>query len=63
MEGTLGFWHKFYQGPKGGFRWGIQYSYVTKSGWSGNNGVAGALGISPKAVDNMVWTSFRYYIP
>jgi hypothetical protein len=22
-----------------------------------------AFGISPKAVDNMVWTSFRYYIP
>jgi hypothetical protein len=33
------------------------------AGWSGNNGVATAIGISPKAVDNMVWTSFRYYIP
>jgi hypothetical protein len=63
MEGTLGFWHRFYQGPKGGLRWGIQYSYFTRSGWSGNNGVATAVGISPKAVDNMVWTSFRYYIP
>jgi hypothetical protein len=57
QEGTLGFWHKFYQGPKGRVQWGIQYSYVTKSGWSG------ASGIQPKAVDNMVWTSFRYYIP
>jgi hypothetical protein len=63
FEGTLGFWHKFYQGPKGGLRWGIQYSYLTRSGWSGNNGVATAVGVSPKAVDNMVWTSFRYYIP
>jgi hypothetical protein len=62
-EGTIGFWHKFYQGPKGGFRWGIQYSYFTKSGWSGNNNVPAAVGASPKAVDNMVWTSFRYYIP
>jgi hypothetical protein len=63
-EGTLGFWHKFYNGPKGGMRWGIQYSYITKSGWSGNGGLAaGAPGISPKAVDNMIWTSFRYYIP
>jgi hypothetical protein len=62
-EGTIGFWHKFYQGPKGGFRWGIQYSYFTKSGWSGNNNVPAAVGVSPKAVDNMVWTSFRYYIP
>jgi len=63
-EGTLGFWHKFYNGPKGGMRWGIQYSYITKSGWSGSGGVApGTPGISPKAVDNMIWTSFRYYIP
>ncbi len=57
MEGTLGFWHKFYQGPKGGLRWGIQYSYLTKSAWSG------AGGIQPKAVDNMVLTSFRYVLP
>jgi hypothetical protein len=63
MEGTLGFWHKLYQGPKGGLRWGIQYSYFTRNAWSGNNGVATAVGVVPKAVDNMVWTSFRYYIP
>jgi len=57
QEGTLGFWHKMYQGPKGGVRWGIQYSYITRSGWSG------AGGIQPKAVDNMVFTSFRYFLP
>src|SRR6202163_2663877 len=63
-EGTLGFWHKFYNGPKGGMRWGGASSYITKSGWSGNGGLApGVPGISPKAVDNMIWTSFRYYIP
>jgi hypothetical protein len=56
-EGSFGFWHKVYNGPKGGIRWGLQYSYLTKSGWSGANG------ISPKAVDNMLFTSFRYYIP
>ena len=67
QEGTIGFWQKFYQGPKGRLQWGIQYSYVTKSGWSGNNSSPTSTtpgpGISPKAVDNMVWTSFRYYIP
>jgi hypothetical protein len=62
-EGTLGFWHKIYNGPKGGLRWGIQYSYITRTGWSGNNNVLTAPGIAPKAVDNMVFTSFRYYIP
>lgn len=66
QEGSVGFWHKFYNGPKGGLRWGLQYSYITKSGWSGNNiatGVGTAAGVSPKAVNNMFWTSFRYYIP
>jgi len=62
LQGSLGFWHRITQGPHGGLRWGIQYSYFTRSGWSGNNN-SGAAGISPKAVDNMIWTSFRYYLP
>jgi hypothetical protein len=56
-EGTIGFWHRFYQGPKGGIRWGLQYSYFERNAWSG------ASGITPKAVDNIFWTSFRYYLP
>jgi hypothetical protein len=66
-EFTLGFWHKLYQGPKGGLRWGLQYSYLYKNGWSGNNTSPTAAiqpaGVGPKAVDNMIFTSFRYYIP
>jgi len=60
-EGTLGFWHRVYQGEKGRVQWGIQYSYFYKVGWSG--GAAGSPAIAPKAVDNMVETSFRYYLP
>jgi hypothetical protein len=60
-EGTLGFWHKIYQGEKGRVQWGVQYSYFYKTGWSGNNGTTTS--VSPHAVDNMVWTSFRYYLP
>jgi hypothetical protein len=68
VEGTLGFWHKLYNGPKGRLQWGIQYSYLSKVAWSGNattNIVPPATVISqrPKANDNMVFTSFRYYIP
>jgi hypothetical protein len=64
MEGTLGFWYRFYQGPKGGFRWGLQYSYFSKNGWSGDNNAPGAPGFfPPKAINNMVWTSVRYYLP
>jgi hypothetical protein len=55
-EGTIGFWHKVTQGPKGGIRWGIQYSYMEKDAWSGEGG-------APKGINNMVWTSFRYYFP
>jgi hypothetical protein len=64
QEATLGFWHKVYQGPKGGFRWGIQYSYLAKDAWSGLGGVAaGGTAISPKGINNMIWTSFRFYLP
>jgi hypothetical protein len=63
-EGTAGFWHKIYQGPKGGVRWGIQYSYLVRNSWSGSGGLAaGTPGVNAKSVDNMVFTSFRYYIP
>ena len=64
QEATLGFWYKFYQGPKGRFQFGVQYSYLAKDAWSGNGGVpTGGFAISPKGIDNMVWTSFRYYLP
>lgn len=63
QEGTVGFWHKIYQGPKGGLRWGLQYSYLTRDSWSGNDNTPTVAGVNAKAVDNMLFTSFRYYIP
>jgi hypothetical protein len=64
QEPTLGFWYKFYQGPKGRVQFGLQYSYLTKNTWSGTGGVAaGNPAIGPKANDNMIFTSLRYYIP
>jgi hypothetical protein len=62
MEGTLGFWHKLYQGEKGRVQWGFQYSYLYRTGWSGSNNTAAA-GVGPHAVNNMFFTSFRYYLP
>jgi hypothetical protein len=63
-ESTLGFWYKFYQGSKGRLQFGVQYSYISKNAWSGTGGVpAGGVAVSPKGIDNMVFTSFRYYIP
>jgi hypothetical protein len=60
IEGTFGFWYRFYNGPKGRIQWGPQYSYVVRNTWSGTT--AGNSG-QPHAVDNMFFTSFRYYLP
>ncbi|MGB2675609.1 MAG: hypothetical protein WAN12_00820 [Candidatus Acidiferrum sp.] len=64
-EGSLGFWYKFYQGEKGRVALGMQYSYFYRTGWSGSGGTlpTGVTSVGPHAVDNMVWTSFRYYLP
>ena len=56
-QATVGFWHKPYIGAFGKFQWGVQYSYTERHGFPGNNGLTAA----PKATENMVFTSFRYY--
>jgi hypothetical protein len=61
LEGTLGFWYRFYNGPKGRFQFGGQYSYVQRNTWSGVNATGG--GVDPHGLDNMVFTSVRYYLP
>jgi len=64
IEGTLGFWYKFYSGPRGTFQYGTQYSYVTRNAWSGAGGLpSGLAGLQPNGIDGMVFTSFRYYLP
>jgi len=64
IEGTLGFWYRFYNGPKGRFQYGMQFSYATRQTWSGlGSAGAGAPGVTPEGLDGMVFTSFRYYLP
>ncbi len=63
-EGTLGFWYKPYNGPKGRLQFGLQYSYVTKTAWTGyGTKLPAPSGANPTAIDNMFFTSFRYYLP
>ena len=57
IEGTAGFWYRFYNGPHGRLQFGPQYSYVTRNTWSGT------LGVAPHGIDGMIFTSFRYYLP
>jgi hypothetical protein len=56
IEGTIGFWYRFYVGPKGRIQWGPQYSYIDRNVWRGVGG-------TPNATENMFLTSFRYYLP
>jgi hypothetical protein len=56
IEGTIGFWYRFYSGPKGRLQWGPQYSYIDRNTWRGVGG-------TPNATENMFLTSFRYYLP
>ncbi len=64
VEGTLGFWYKPYNGPKGRLQFGLQYSYLTKTAWAGTGTKPPFLpGANPSAIDNMFFTSFRYYLP
>jgi hypothetical protein len=75
IEGTVGFWHRFYAGPKGRMQWGLQYSYFVRETWRGvGSGTVGGNGTTqtglavvtngqPTGIDNMVFTSFRYYLP
>jgi hypothetical protein len=56
QEASLGYWYDFYRGSKGRLRQGFQYSFLNKQTWRGTGG-------SPTANTNMVFTSFRYYLP
>jgi hypothetical protein len=57
QEATAGYWYDIYRGEHGRLRQGLQYGYAERQGWSG------ASGIGAKGIDNMFWTSFRYYLP
>jgi hypothetical protein len=65
QEMTGGYWYDIFKGDHGRLRQGIQYGYAVREGWSGT-GTAGGQS-SPlngaKGIDNMFWTSFRYYLP
>ncbi len=65
IEGTAGFWYRFYNGPKGKLQFGTQYSYVTRQTWSGANSATPPVPgpYSPEGLDSMIFTSLRYYLP
>ena len=62
QEFTAGDWYYLYKGPKGGLRFGLQYSRFERDLWSGAGGTTNPSN-EAKGIDNMFWTSFRYYLP
>lgn len=62
IEGTIGFWIRVHQGPHGRLQFGPQYSYVARDSWSGTNSTF-TTSYAPHGIDNMFFTSFRYYLP
>jgi hypothetical protein len=70
QEFTAGYWYNIVAGTHGRLRQGIQYSWIRRDLWSGAQGNpanAAAGGYNPgggaHGNDNMVFTSFRYYLP
>jgi hypothetical protein len=64
VEGTAGFTYRIYNSPtKGRFQYSMNYSYFTKNGWEGVDKNTATGFAAPKATNNMVYTSFRYYLP
>jgi hypothetical protein len=64
IEGTFGFWIKPYNGPKGRIQFGPQYSYLVRNAWTGSvSGTTGGPFVAPHGIDNVFYTSFRYYLP
>jgi len=68
IEGTAGFWYRFYQGSKGRFQLGAQYSTYVRNTWRGVgtatvNGITYTTNGGPHAEENMIFTSLRYYLP
>lgn len=52
-----GFWYRLYKGESGTLAFGASYSYTHRGTWAGSGG------LQPQGIENMVMTSFRYYIP
>lgn len=54
--GTTGIWYRPYKGNSGTVQYGVNYIYVRKNTWVGAGG-------APRGIENVLESSFRYYLP
>jgi cell division protein FtsB len=51
-----GFWYRIFKGREGAMQMGMSYSYTYRTVWPG-------IGGNPKGIENVIMSSFRYYLP
>jgi hypothetical protein len=62
-------WYRLYKGSAGTLQFGASYAYVWREAWAGvGPGTTGTLPaltglVSPKTINQIVLTAFRYYLP
>lgn len=62
QEGLLGFTYRLTNSPKyGRFQYQVNWQYMQRNLWSGIGSATTPSG--PRGLDNMIFTSMRYYIP
>jgi multidrug efflux pump subunit AcrA (membrane-fusion protein) len=62
QEGMVGFTYRVVNSPKyGRFQYQVNYQYIQRNLWSGIGNAVTPTG--PRGLDNMIFTSMRYYIP
>jgi 5-bromo-4-chloroindolyl phosphate hydrolysis protein len=49
-------WYRLFKGKEGTLQYGMSYSYIHRKTWAG-------IGGNPTGIQNIIMTSFRYYLP
>jgi len=62
QEFTAGYWFNFFNNPHGRLRQGMTYELIRRDLWSGAGGTTNPSN-GAHGTDNMIFTSFRYYLP
>ena len=57
-QGTVGLWHRAFQGDYGTAQWGLQYSYTSRLTWA-----TAPAGLAPRANAHVILASLRYVLP
>jgi len=64
LSGTVGWTYRFYNGTRGKVQYSVIYTYLTREAWAGISGTSPTPPVAaPKATNNMIYSSFRYYLP